>query len=409
MAYSVLNLKSDLTGMLHGTTLNQVTNLDGCINRAASQILEDFDPQETKRITPFANPIFSQVYDYACPADLKGNRVIDIRPQVNRQPGELLGQQYNRDFDLGKAGAYDQAFTISFNNFIKTIRVAAAPQLQSGITLNDADSITSNGTWTVGGNASNLSVDNVNFAAGVGCLKFDLATTGVDPSVGYLEVTMPTGIDLTTHLNQATEFLYSYLPTATGFDSIELWWGTDNANYYKRTATLGFGSVALQNGWNLMNYDWLGCTVVGAPTITNIKYLRVVWNYDGSAQTGVRLDNIVSRLGSIMDIEYYSKYLFRDATTGAFQETVTDDSNLINLDTEAKNILLFKTALYVGQQVKGKNILIYDAAFLENEYKKSLDRYKAMYKSEVTKPQSQYYTLPDASYSKFLGRTRHAR
>jgi hypothetical protein len=68
---------------LHGTTLSQVENISGVFNRAARQLLLDIDPQETKRIEQLASPIFYQVYDYAPPADLKGQKIIDIFPQVN--------------------------------------------------------------------------------------------------------------------------------------------------------------------------------------------------------------------------------------------------------------------------------------------------------------------------------------
>ena len=58
MAYNVLTLKADLSGILHGTTLNEITNITGVINRSGHQVLLDIDPQETKRILPFANPIY---------------------------------------------------------------------------------------------------------------------------------------------------------------------------------------------------------------------------------------------------------------------------------------------------------------------------------------------------------------
>lgn len=48
MSYNILDLKNDLEGVLHGTTNNQIQNLDGVINRAARQLLLDLDPQETK-------------------------------------------------------------------------------------------------------------------------------------------------------------------------------------------------------------------------------------------------------------------------------------------------------------------------------------------------------------------------
>src|SRR6267154_6147214 len=100
MANDITQLKQDLEGMMHGTTLNQITAIDALINRAARQILMDVDPQETKRIVPLANSIYTNIYDYSVPPDLKGTKVIDIRPQVNRQPWDVSTQTYNQAFDL---------------------------------------------------------------------------------------------------------------------------------------------------------------------------------------------------------------------------------------------------------------------------------------------------------------------
>ena len=400
MSYSVTQLKADLTGALHGTTLNQITGLDNLIYRAARQVLLDVDPQETKRIVQFANPIFTDVYDYAVPSDLKGNRVIDIRPQVNRQLRDIYTQTYNQPFDVNKILNNQNQFTVQYNTGIKTIRVEA-PFLTPGITINEADVVVRNGTWVVGGTASNLTTDNVNFASGSGSLKFDLAAGGAG-SVGYLENSTMSAVNLTNHLNQATEFLFSYFPTASNFNNVKLRWGTDAANYYELTFTTTFEATAFQNGFNLLGKPWLGATVVGVPTITNIKYARVSWTYDGTAQTGVRLDNIVSRLGSILELEYYSKFLFRDSSTGVFQETVTDDSNIINLDTESYNLMFFQVAYLATQQQQGKNALQYDGQFTLKGYQQAVQRYQAMYKSEVQKPRQVYYQQPNSSYTQWI-------
>lgn len=400
MSYSVTQLKADLTGALHGTTLNQITGLDNLIYRAARQVLLDVDPQETKRIVPFANPIFSNVYDYAVPSDLKGNKVIDIRPQVNRQLRDVFTQTYNQVFDTTKVLNNQNQFTILYNTGVKTIRIDA-PYLPPGITINTADSITGNGTWVVGGTASNLTVDNVNYASGAGALKFDLAA-GAPGSVGFLENSTMSAVDLTDHLNQATEFLYSSFPTASNFTDVKLRWGTDAANYYELTFTTTFEATTFQNGFNLLGSPWLGATVVGAPTVSSIAYVRVSWTYDGTAQTGVRLDNIVSRLGSILELEYYSKFLFSDAASGAFHETVTDDSNIINLDTESYNLLFFQVAYLASQQQQGKNALQYDGQFTQKGYQDVLKRYQAMYKSEVQKPRQVYYKQPNPAYTQWI-------
>src|SRR5690606_14052400 len=106
------------------------------------------------------------VYDYPCPVDLKGNKVIDLRPQVNRSPLDQATQTYNEAFDVSKQGLLNQ-FTINFNTGVKTLRISD-PFLVAGVDLNQCDAISDNGTWVIGGTATDLTVNNVRYASGNG-------------------------------------------------------------------------------------------------------------------------------------------------------------------------------------------------------------------------------------------------
>lgn len=96
--------------------------------------------------------------------------------------------------------------------------------------------------------------------------------------------------------------------------------------------------------------------------------------------------------------------MFRDAITGAYQEKVTDPSNLINLDTESYNLLFNLVAFLATQQQQGLDASFYDGNFFGQEYQKGVTRYKALYKSQRQKPQSIYYSEPNVSNSRFIGR-----
>jgi hypothetical protein len=210
-------------------------------------------------------------------------------------------------------------------------------------------------------------------------------------------------VDLTDHLNQSSLFVWVYIPTASTLTSVNLRWGSDSANYYTVTVTTNQQGNAFVNGWNLCQFVWSAATVVGAPVVTAIDYVRVTMNITGN-NTAMKVNGINSILGLILVYEYYSKYMFRDVTTGAFQETVTDDSNLINLDTDTYNLLTDLVAYYATQQQQGINAASYDGPFFKAEYDKNLARYKALYKSEISKPQSQYYFMPRKGWGRFLGR-----
>lgn len=393
---NITTLKSELEGILHGTTLNKVTNIDRVINRAARQLLLDVDPQETIRMVQL-DPIYDLVYNYPCPSDLKGVAVLDIRPQVQRTLRDRYNQTYSQSFDIEKGYTLQPNFNVLFNTGLKTLQINS-PLLNTGVVINQADSLTSNGTWT--GDATNLSIDNVNYASSSGALTFDLPAQAAT----YVEVTAPTGVDLTDHLNQGTLFFWVYLPVAANFSSVSLRFGTDSANYYSSgNITTTQEGTTFQNGWNLISTDWVDASTTGTPTVSNIAYVRVTYNTTGTANTGVKLNQIVSRMGEIVQVLYYSKFLFRDAVSGAFQETVTDDSNLINLDTESFNLLLNLVVLYCVQQAFDGSSTS-DITFYTNEYNKALKRYQGLYKSQRNKPRQQYYRKNQPDYRRFFGR-----
>ncbi len=398
MSYSILNLKQDLTGILHQTELNQITNLEGVIDRAARQLLLDVDPQETKRVLEFVNPIFNSVFDYPIATDVKGNKIIDVFPQVQRLPRDIWSQAYNQAFDVAKQNIFTQAnmFTMNFNTGVKTIRLNA-PFLNAPVIINQIEAIATNGTWAVGGTASSLSANNSNFVQGAGSLQFN-TTVGA----AYLENSTMTAVDLSTVANQASFFTWVYIPTGTSLTSVNLRIGSSSANYYTATVTTNQQGNAFANGWNLCQFAWSGMTTTGSPSSSALDYARITLNVTGTL-TGCLVNGLDSILGTILSYEYYSKYLFRSASTGAFQETVLDDSDLVNLDTESYNLLLDLVAYYATQQQQGSDS-IYDASFFKEEYKNNLARYKAMYKSEVQKPQTSYYAQPNKSYGRYFGR-----
>ncbi len=399
MSYSVQDLSNDLTGILHGTTTNQIQNLEGVINRGAREVLLDVDPQETKRSVEFVAPIFNSVFDYPIAADVKGNKIIDIYPQVQRIPQDIWTQAYNQAFDVAKQNIFSMAnmFTMNFNSSLKTIRINA-PFLNPPVIINQIEAIADNGTWATGGTASNIGVNNTNFAQGAGAVQFDVAT-----GAAYIENSTMTVVDLSNVVNQSSLFVWVYIPVAADLTSVDLRWGTNSTNYYHRTVTQTQQGTVFVNGWNLCQFQWQGATVVGSPSAASIGYGRVTLNVTAS-MTSCLVNGMDSILGTILSYEYYSKYLFRDAITGAYQETVSDPSNLINLDTESFNLLTYKVAALAVQQQQGLDASFYDGPFFENKYQQALLRYKAMYKSELQKPMSQYYGVPDTSYNRFFGR-----
>lgn len=393
MSYTVSNLKTEIAGMIHGTTVNKVVSINALIYRAARQLLSDADLQETKRITPLASAIYSNVYDYAIPTDLKGNKIIDIYKQVNVDPSQSFNQDYAKQFNQNKTSLQNQ-FNIQFNSGTKTIRIQDS-DIPVGTVVNSVDSVTGNGTWAVGGTASSLAEDNVNYVAGGSSLKFN-ATTGA----AYIQNSTMTAQDLSDFTNQGHFFVWVYMPTASQFTNVKLQWGSSTSDYYEQTVTTNQQGNAFIDGWNLLDFAWSGSSTTGSPVDTAIDYLRVTCTVTAS-QTAVKVNNVVCQLGTIMNIMYYSKYLFRNASSGTWQETILDDSDIINLDTDSYNLLVYQCGIQLAQQLQGSDSG-FDASYFISNYAQALGRYRNMYKSEVQKPQQLYYATKRPGYTKYI-------
>jgi hypothetical protein len=141
-------------------------------------------------------------------------------------------------------------------------------------------------------------------------------------------------------------------------------------------------------------------TKVGSPVVSNITYVQLGFTATNDIY-GSNFAQVWSKLGFVFNIEYYSKYLF-STSLGVWQETTTDDSDIINLDTDSYNLLLNLTGLYATQQALGQDAG-YDTNFFSDAYKLGLMRYKSMYKSEISKPQMSYYKRTYNGYLPMLG------
>lgn len=382
MPVTLLDFKTRLQSKIHSGTLNKVQDVNNLIYEAACNLLNVCDPVDTIRKSTLTNAVYDDVYNYTAPSDLKDDKVIDIRPQVNRTVNDNFNNTGIEQFDLKKD---NNSLTVEYNSGVKTLRISKT--LTTGTTLNDASTTTDNGTWTAGGNASNLEADSLNKVSGSASLKFDLDASG---SSGYIINSTMTAVDLTDYVNTGALFVYVYIPDATAITAIRLDWGSDASNYYYRSVTASHDNTSFTTGWNLLRFDWSGSTPVGTSVNTAITYAKITFTYDGTATPSCRVDNIVARLGSIYEIVYYSNYLFRNAA-GTWQEKPTADSDYINLGTTGINALLYECAQLVSQELAGFGLQV-DIDFFSEKEKQQIDAYIGNNKSQAMKKRSTYYS-----------------
>jgi len=380
MSYTIATLKDDMSRKLHGSTLNKLKDPNGLINEAIRQVLQDIDPAETKRTQQVTNAIYDQVFSYQLPTDLKANKIIDIYPQVNRDQSDSARQTYTQFFEKTKL---QDSFYIRNDSGVKSLRYSKsviAGQLLSA--MNDTDG------WSTGNDAENLTKDTLNYISSGASLKFDIDGSTTD---GFLEKSDLDALDLSDREEEGAYFLWVFFPDVSIITSINLRWGNDSSNFWDRTVTTPQDGTALQTGWNLLRFDWNGANSTGTPDSSDIDYTRITVNYNGTGDTNLRADSLIYRFGSIFNIDYYSKFLLR-TSAGVFHETVTDDNDMINLDTDSYNVLLYKVSELMAQEVQGEDSS-FDVQIDTRRYQQARKQYSMLNKSEILKPQQSYYRV----------------
>lgn len=350
---TLAQIKSDIASKMKGTSLREISDFYGTVAGAANRMLARIDPQETIRTVTMTTPFFDNINDYALVTDYK--RMIDIRPQVNRfnQPGrshysETTPRQFLERLD-------SNSFSIRWNNMTRTIR---AQKLPSGnvVQMDSFDGPTANGSWAVGGDASGLYTEVLNFVEGNSSLGLNIS--GVTGS-SYIDNSTAAVLDLSAYLYEDTSTLFVWIPIgySSYFSNFKLRRGSSSSAYKEVTVTVKADGTAFNDGWNMLRIDWSTATTTGSPDNTKNIYRRFgMTTTVGTAITGVLVDNWTNALGTLNEIEYYSEYMFRTAA-GTWISVPTLDTDTICVGPNSYEILKAEMMIDVIKEIRTGNIM----------------------------------------------------
>lgn len=394
MSRTIAQVKTKITSRLHGTTLNKISDFYTICQDAAELMLSRIDPVETTRKTTLTNAVYDNVYDYSLPSDFKSPADLVLQANADNTNNSSLQRTFAREFVNRKK---NNQLAILWRDAVQFLRFSR--NINTPVVVDKADSLTENGTWAVGGNASNLVLDTLNFISGNGSLKADVSSAGALVNV-IVRI------------------------------------GNDSSNYFHRTVTTGHFE-AFKQGWNLLRFDISGMTEVGSVDMSAIDYVRVTVTYNTN-QTAyfektltqsldlsenydsdgaiflytyfdsitnlalLRLDNITANLGSVFDLTYYSNYLFR-TSAGAWISKPTSDSDIVNLSEVSYKIFEAEISRLITQQVEGA-MGIFDYTYWNTQLEGAdgtgentglYADYLAQYPSERLESTTTYYDTSD--------------
>lgn len=375
--YTRTQLKTAINNRIHGK-IAMVVDQNAAINDVVRQVLGDIDMRSAKRRSSVISNLFTEIYDYNCPSDLKDDKVIDLAPQTpDRSRNFELELTTEEEFDRRKS-LQGNLICVSDRDFVRKIRFSGDISDQT-TTISTLDSLTSGGgTWAGFGDGTNVAVDSYNYIKGPASLKWDINASG-GTTAGIVNSTLDE-IDITNYYMNGSVFVWVYLSSASLITNFVLRLGTTASAYYSMTVTTTNESAAFAVGWNLLRFDFNSKSTTGSPDVTAIDYCAIYMTKTTGkvSELDYRFDSIQLKLGKIHYLLYYSKYPWQN-TSGTYLENSTDDLDYINCDTEEYNLFIEKGTELMGAMVREK----YDSEMAAVTYARNAQRYQVNNPSEA--------------------------
>jgi len=348
MIYTFSQLKSDINGKIKGKIGILVDEIS-TINQGVRQVMSDIDLLTTRRRTRLTPNLFSGIYEYAAPTDLKGYGVITIQNQKfnkskewNLVPFEqFLRRQDNNTLAISDYDGIRKLFLNSNFNDDK-------------ITIQNFDTV---GNITVFGDAENLSTDTSDFITANASLTFDISSAG-GTTCGVEETI--SSIDLTNYLKgNGCVTVWAYITSTTNLTNYILRIGTDSSNYYYKTITTQSDGTAFVTGWNLLKFDLTSLTETGTVTDTSILYYALYFTKTTGkvSEIAYKFDDLVLHAGEINNVYYYSNYGWQ-TSDGVYMQNSTEDSDLLNAGPEEYELILSKCSELAADEVDEERVSI---------------------------------------------------
>jgi len=348
MIYTFSQLKSDINGKIKGKIGILVDEIS-TINQGVRQVMSDIDLLTTRRRTRLTPNLFSGIYEYAAPTDLKGYGVITIQNQKfnkskewNLVPFEqFLRRQDNNTLAISD---YDGIRKLFLNSNFDDDK----------ITIQNFDTV---GNITAFGDAENLSTDTSDFITANASLTFDISSAG-GTTCGVEETI--SSIDLTNYLKgNGCVTVWAYITSTTNLTNYILRIGTDSSNYYYKTITTQSDGTAFVTGWNLLKFDLTSLTETGTVTDTSILYYALYFTKTTGkvSEIAYKFDDLVLHAGEINNVYYYSNYGWQ-TSVGVYMQNSTEDSDLLNAGPEEYELILSKCSELAADEVDEERVSI---------------------------------------------------
>jgi len=367
------------------TNVTSTTPIRNIINRGARKVISDLDLRTTKRLSSVSK-FFDDVYTYTCPTDLKGNAIVDIIPQGERDTNTSFFLATPERFDRKKS-LYTNMVAVSDYDFVRKLKVSIDVNEESEVVSEFSSLTQDSGTWTAfSADSDTLAVDSSNYVTGSSSLSWNINATGGTTAGVYINGI--NAIDITDYITDGSALVWAYITSTTNLTNYKLRIGSSDANYYELTTTTQADGTAFVAGWNLLKLNFSSKTTTGTPDLDATDYIALYMTKAGAkvSETGYRFDSLQLHSGWYNQVLYYSEFPWQTNANVWIAES-TADTDYINANTDELDLFTEACRIEVYRDLKE-----YDQMKLaQAEYTRLSNNYKLKYPSERLKMEQNYW------------------
>lgn len=397
--YNINRLSKDVSRKLHGTGVQISADFLGAVDEGRREVISKVQPRELKRIAFIENALYDQIDRYAVPSDMQYENVNDIRMLASRRNLDSLEHPlemvYEKRFDQKRQNAAN-VFSINYADGVKYMKINHPRGLRQcqHLVIQDFESLNENGTFNVGGNIGNLTLDRLDHIAGKASLRFDIDATG---TTGFIENFTMKAVDISEFMQLGAIFTWLDITKINVLTSVTLRFGSSLTDYYEFAVNQPHDGNEFLPTWNLLRFPLEGLTQVGFPNIKQITYFRLELTTTGTTPViGCHVDNIVARKGVVYQTNYNSAFMFADETNQAWKQFATKNTDLIIAEEDTYQLLLLETTKVVMQgSYDNTNKSQDDIGKIDLQLQQKYVQYKRLHKQDAIEAFDSMYVFGD--------------
>ena len=384
MIYSQTTFEDRVNAGVQGK-IDILINKEDTLNAAARELFDKVDLRSAIRRSVLSPNLFNGIFPYLCPTDLKGYAIIDLPAQAKRQDGEwdlTTPEEFHR-----LNGSKKSMVAIDDYNGVRTLLLDSEVDSDS-IVVSELDSLTSNGTWALFGDAETLAADDSDFVKGNGSIKWNISSAG--GTTAGIQSSDVNSIDISDYLGGTSAFfVWVKINSATNLTNYILRFGNDSSNYYSKTVTTQADGTAFVAGWNLLKFDVSSLTETGSVTDTAIDYFVIYMTKTAGkvSESDYAFDWLVLKKGVVNYVKYYSKYPWQ-TSAGSYIENSTTTTDLLNADTDEFDLCVKQGIVNARREIGFSETEIESS---EKDLEKAIKNYEMKNPSQVKTIITDYY------------------